>query len=95
VQSKTQDGRKIAESKQFFFEKKNQKTFVHKALAFPRRAHQTTKSFCFFFSKRSACFLPPLAEVDAYVNLQHERQEYGLPATRRGPHVPAAGCIAH
>jgi hypothetical protein len=40
-------------SKQFFFAKKNQKTFVHKALAYLQRARQTGKSFCFFFQKEA------------------------------------------
>jgi hypothetical protein len=39
------------ESKQFFFEKKNQKTFVYKAFALPNRVGQMGKSFCFFFQK--------------------------------------------
>jgi len=41
--------------KQFFFEKKNQKTFAYKACALPQRAHQWTKVFWFFFSKKN-CF---------------------------------------
>jgi hypothetical protein len=49
--------RQTEESKPFFFAKKNQKTLVHKALALPRRVRQMNKSFCFFFSKRSAFFL--------------------------------------
>jgi hypothetical protein len=39
------------ERKQFFFRKKNQKTFVHKAFALPHRVRQLGKSFCFFFQK--------------------------------------------
>jgi hypothetical protein len=39
------------EKKQFFFEKKNQKTFDYKAFALPQRVHQIGKSFCFFFQK--------------------------------------------
>jgi hypothetical protein len=39
------------ERKQFFFEKKNQKTFVYKAFALLQRVSQTGKSFCFFFQK--------------------------------------------
>jgi hypothetical protein len=39
------------ESKQFFFEKKNQKTFASKALVLPQRARQMGRSFCFFFQK--------------------------------------------
>jgi hypothetical protein len=40
-----------------FLQKKNQKTPVHKALAFPQRVRQMDKSFCFFFQKevRSSC----------------------------------------
>jgi hypothetical protein len=49
--------RQTAESKQFFFAKKNQKTLVHKALSLPRRVSQVDKSFCFFFQKEvlSSC----------------------------------------
>jgi hypothetical protein len=49
--------RQTEESKQFFFAKKNQKTFVYKALALPRRVRQMDKSFCFFFQKEvlSSC----------------------------------------
>jgi hypothetical protein len=39
------------ERKQFFFEKKNQKTFAYKAFALPQRLRQMGKSFCFFFQK--------------------------------------------
>jgi hypothetical protein len=39
------------ERKQFFFEKKNQKTFDYKAFALPNRVRQMGKSFCFFFQK--------------------------------------------
>jgi hypothetical protein len=39
------------ERKQFFFEKKNQKTFVYKAFALRQRIHQMGKSFRFFFQK--------------------------------------------
>jgi hypothetical protein len=44
-------------SKQFFFAKKNQKTFAHKALASPRRVRQMDESFCFFLQKKvlSSC----------------------------------------
>jgi hypothetical protein len=44
------------ERKQFFFEKKNQKTFVYKAFALPQRLRQMGKSF-YFFLKRSAFLL--------------------------------------
>jgi hypothetical protein len=49
--------RQTAESKPFFFAKKNQKTLVYKALAAPRRVRQMAKSFCFFFQKEvlSSC----------------------------------------
>jgi hypothetical protein len=49
--------RQTEESKQFFFKKKNQKTFVYKALALPRRVGLMDKSFCFFFQKEvlSSC----------------------------------------
>jgi deoxyribodipyrimidine photolyase-like uncharacterized protein len=46
-------------SKQFFFEKKNQKTFVLialRALTLPHRAHHQQK-FLLLFSKRSAFLL--------------------------------------
>ncbi len=49
--------RQTAESKQFFFAKKNQKTLVYKALALPRRVPQMSKSFCFFFQKEVLFFL--------------------------------------
>jgi hypothetical protein len=49
--------RQTEESKQFFFKKKNQKTFVYKALALPRRVGLMDKSFCSFFQKEvlSSC----------------------------------------
>jgi hypothetical protein len=49
--------RQTVESKQFFFAKKNQKTFVYKALALPKRVRQMDKSSCFFFQKEvlSSC----------------------------------------
>jgi hypothetical protein len=43
-------------SKQFFFEKKNQKTFASSARALPRRATQIAKVFASFFKKK--IFLP-------------------------------------
>jgi hypothetical protein len=43
--------------KPFFFEKKNQKTFIAKAPALPQRARQAAKVFA-SFSKRSPSFLP-------------------------------------
>jgi hypothetical protein len=45
--------------KQFFFEKKNQKTFVM-GYALPARCAPIAKVFCFFFSKKKR-FLKPLA----------------------------------
>jgi hypothetical protein len=39
--------------KQFFFEKKNQKTFAHRARALPQRGRQVCKGFCFFFQKEA------------------------------------------
>jgi len=46
-----------AESKQFFFAKKNQKTLVYEVLALPLRVRKMDKSFCFFFQKEvlSSC----------------------------------------
>jgi hypothetical protein len=47
----------IQERKQFFFEKKNQKTFV--IWAYRRHgAHLKSQEFLLLFSKRSAFFLP-------------------------------------
>jgi len=47
--------------KEFFFEKKNQKTFVHLyrivATIRPSFTYEQTKAFCFFFSKKKT-FLP-------------------------------------
>jgi hypothetical protein len=40
------------QGKQFFFEKKNQKTFVIKALRLPQHANQFTKVFASFFKKK-------------------------------------------
>jgi hypothetical protein len=45
-----------AKGKQFFFEKKNQKTFSYKAYALPQRARQWTKVFASFSKKKR--FLP-------------------------------------
>jgi hypothetical protein len=39
------------ERKQFFFEKKNQKTLIHNALGLTRGVRGMSKSFCFFFQK--------------------------------------------
>jgi hypothetical protein len=39
-------------SKQFFFEKKNQKTFVLIKLRLPHRAHQNGKVFAYFLKKK-------------------------------------------
>jgi mono/diheme cytochrome c family protein len=50
--------RKEGQRKQFFFEKKNQKTFTRlEAFARYRRVSQQTKVLCFFFSKKKY-FLP-------------------------------------
>jgi hypothetical protein len=46
----------IRQGKAFFFEKKNQKTFNYYGVTLRQRAHQTNKSFCFFFQKE---VLPP------------------------------------
>jgi hypothetical protein len=48
----------MADGKPFFFEKKNQKTIVRKALALPHRGRQTTRSFCFFFQKEALSGCP-------------------------------------
>ncbi len=56
--TKTREGRK-----QFFFEKKNQKTFILQS-ATSNHTHQETKVFCFFFSKKKA-FLPYLWVITA------------------------------
>jgi hypothetical protein len=45
--------RRVSGSKQFFFEKKNQKTFVYKAFAYPQRLHHIARSSCFFFQKET------------------------------------------
>jgi hypothetical protein len=45
------------ERKRFFFEKKNQKTFVLRARALPTPGSQEQKFFGSFFQKRTACFL--------------------------------------
>jgi hypothetical protein len=45
------------ERKQFFFEKKKQKTSDYKAFALPQRVRQMGKSFCFFVQKEVlSCF---------------------------------------
>jgi NodT family efflux transporter outer membrane factor (OMF) lipoprotein len=44
-------------SKQFFFEKKNQKTFVHWLRPFRRGSAQDSRVFCFFFSKKKPFLL--------------------------------------
>jgi hypothetical protein len=46
----------MKERKQFFFEKKNQKTFAHLDYAFPRRVAKFAKFFASFFKKKA--FLP-------------------------------------
>jgi hypothetical protein len=42
--------------KQFFFEKKNQKTFVPMAYTFLHRVPRLAKVFWFFFSKKNSFF---------------------------------------
>jgi hypothetical protein len=42
---------------EFFFEKKNQKTFVMMAYALRQRERQREKVFCFFFSKKKSFLL--------------------------------------
>jgi hypothetical protein len=45
-------GAERQEGKQFFFEKKNQKTFDYTRLALRHRAHQYAKVFASFFKKK-------------------------------------------
>jgi hypothetical protein len=56
-------GRAVGEGrKQFFFEKKNQKTFASLGRAYPERPKpKRTKVFCFFFSKKEVLAFPDLA----------------------------------
>jgi hypothetical protein len=42
--------------KQFFFEKKNQKTFARCRGAIPSTCAKNIKVFCFFFSKKKSFF---------------------------------------
>src|SRR5579875_3760731 len=52
--------------KQFFFEKKNQKTFDFKALAL-QSAYLSRRSFCFFFQKEALpCFPSPPGTPPAF-----------------------------
>jgi hypothetical protein len=44
--------RQAPQGKQFFFEKKNQKTFVVIGLGLPQRAYQLAKVFASFFKKK-------------------------------------------
>jgi hypothetical protein len=53
------------ERKQFFFEKKNQKTFYCKRLALPQRAHKDAKVFASFFKKKR--FLPYFCSTSNFV----------------------------
>jgi hypothetical protein len=46
--------------KQFFFEKKNQKTFVIMAYAAGKNRDSETKVFCFFSSEKKIPFLEAL-----------------------------------
>jgi hypothetical protein len=41
----------------FFFEKKNQKTFISWSVFFRDACSQKTKVFCFFFSKKKALLI--------------------------------------
>ena len=45
---------KKEERKQFFFEKKNQKTFANLGPALTQAGPEVVKVFCFFFQKSSA-----------------------------------------
>jgi hypothetical protein len=51
--------------KDFFFEKKKQKTFGHWAEPYDWRARKHAKVFWFFFSKKN-CFLPFLTTASPY-----------------------------
>ena len=42
------------EESMFFFEKKNQKTFIRLSPANPPMQRQLAKVFCFFFSKKKS-----------------------------------------
>jgi len=56
-----------SKGKQFFFEKKNQKTFAYKARALPQRARQWTKVFASFSKKKRFPALhgsPPMISVE-------------------------------
>jgi hypothetical protein len=46
----------LTQEKRFFFEKKNQKTFILKAVA--GRGPLIRKSFCVFFQKEALSYLP-------------------------------------
>jgi hypothetical protein len=48
--------------KQFFFEKKNQKTFIHfeRVPVVPAASTDRTKVFCFFFSKKKYFLASPV-----------------------------------
>jgi hypothetical protein len=46
-------------SRMFFFEKKNQKTFI-RCRGLSTSARPETKVFCFFFSKKKAFLLPQI-----------------------------------
>jgi hypothetical protein len=50
-------------SKQFFFVKKNQKTFANLAHALPPRIRQMDKSFCFFFQKEALPSYQPFTRL--------------------------------
>ncbi len=54
----------MRESKRFFFEKKNQKSFAPCRGVSGERATAESKVFCFFFSKKKAFFLPMITRSD-------------------------------
>jgi hypothetical protein len=58
--------------KQFFFVKKNQKTFINLVLALPhRRRHRSKSFFCSFLQERTAFFSRPrpFPDPDAGVDI--------------------------
>jgi hypothetical protein len=55
------------QDKQFFFEKKNQKTSASIGFALPQRVLQVAKSRCFLFQRESlSCFVSVSAKADWY-----------------------------
>jgi hypothetical protein len=67
--------------KQFFFEKKNQKTFVPGHTLPERTATATQKSFASFLQKRSAFFLNG-CEGGPKFKVSHSRARNGVQAQR-------------